>query len=173
MSPVHDAYGKKDLIPATHRCAMLRLALRSSDWIKLSDWEVNQEGWTKTKYLLQYHQVNKNQYFLIVASFGLIMIHIFQNYLNAFIKARKNGTFEGSPPSWMPDVMTPVYNNNIGIDETDSINSNYDMINGNEDDTYSQDKIRLKLLCGGDLLESFATPGLWAPEDVSLKCFFF
>jgi nicotinamide mononucleotide adenylyltransferase len=27
--------------------------------------------------------------------------------------------------------------------------------------------IQIKLLCGGDLLESFATPGLWAEEDVS------
>ena len=27
-----------------------------------------------------------------------------------------------------------------------------------------QDKI--KLLCGADLLESFATPGLWADDDV-------
>ena len=26
--------------------------------------------------------------------------------------------------------------------------------------------IQLKLLCGADLLESFATPGLWKGEDV-------
>lgn len=26
--------------------------------------------------------------------------------------------------------------------------------------------IQLKLLCGADLLESFAVPGLWKPEDV-------
>ncbi len=25
------------------------------------------------------------------------------------------------------------------------------------------------LLCGDDLLESFNTPGLWSPEDVSIK----
>lgn len=27
---------------------------------------------------------------------------------------------------------------------------------------------RIKLLCGADLLESFATPGLWSPVDVCL-----
>lgn len=34
--------------------------------------------------------------------------------------------------------------------------------------------VQIKLLCGGDLLESFAKPGLWADEDVniiSLKTF--
>jgi len=31
----------------------------------------------------------------------------------------------------------------------------------------SRDPVRLKLLCGGDLLESFAVPGLWAEADVS------
>ena len=27
--------------------------------------------------------------------------------------------------------------------------------------------LKVKLLCGADLLESFATPGLWTEEDVS------
>ena len=30
------------------------------------------------------------------------------------------------------------------------------------------DTIQLKLLCGGDVLESFAVPGLWKDEDVSV-----
>ena len=36
-----------------------------------------------------------------------------------------------------------------------------------------QAPVQLKLLCGGDLLESFAVPGLWADEDVStvVSCF--
>lgn len=29
-------------------------------------------------------------------------------------------------------------------------------------------KIQVKLLCGADLLESFAVPNLWASEDVSI-----
>ena len=31
-----------------------------------------------------------------------------------------------------------------------------------------QTAVQIKLLCGGDLLESFATVGLWADEDVSV-----
>jgi nicotinate (nicotinamide) nucleotide adenylyltransferase len=31
---------------------------------------------------------------------------------------------------------------------------------------YPSNNIKLKFLCGADLLESFATPNLWAPEDI-------
>ncbi|XP_031844789.2 nicotinamide/nicotinic acid mononucleotide adenylyltransferase 1 isoform X3 [Nomia melanderi] len=56
ISPVHDAYAKKELASATHRCAMLKLALQNSDWIRLSTWETRQNGWTKTRISLQHHQ---------------------------------------------------------------------------------------------------------------------
>lgn len=56
ISPVHDMYDKKELASATHRCAMLRLALQNSDWIKLSTWETRQNCWTKTRMSLQHHQ---------------------------------------------------------------------------------------------------------------------
>lgn len=58
VSPVHDAYGKKGLISGAHRCAMVKIALHTSDWIRLSDWECQQDGWTRTRLTLQYHQVN-------------------------------------------------------------------------------------------------------------------
>ncbi|XP_015176642.1 PREDICTED: uncharacterized protein LOC107066500 [Polistes dominula] len=56
ISPVHDAYAKKELASVTHRCAMLRLALQNNDWIRLSSWETRQGGWTRTKISLQHHQ---------------------------------------------------------------------------------------------------------------------
>lgn len=56
ISPVNDAYAKKELASATHRCAMLRLALQNSDWIRLSTWETRQNCWTKTRLSLQHHQ---------------------------------------------------------------------------------------------------------------------
>ncbi|XP_029671033.1 uncharacterized protein LOC115240187 isoform X1 [Formica exsecta] len=56
ISPVHDAYAKKELASATHRCAMLRLALQNSDWIRLSTWETRQNCWSKTRLCLQHHQ---------------------------------------------------------------------------------------------------------------------
>ncbi|XP_029173321.1 uncharacterized protein LOC114942181 isoform X2 [Nylanderia fulva] len=56
ISPVNDAYAKKELASATHRCAMLRLALQNNDWIRLSTWETRQNCWTKTRLCLQHHQ---------------------------------------------------------------------------------------------------------------------
>lgn len=62
MSPVHDHYGKKELISSTHRVALLRLALQDNDWIFLSDWEVNQSTWVRTRTVLQYHQNKLNMH---------------------------------------------------------------------------------------------------------------
>lgn len=36
MSPVHDAQRKQGLVAGTHRLAMLKLAVRSSNWIQVS-----------------------------------------------------------------------------------------------------------------------------------------
>lgn len=33
----------------------------------------------------------------------------------------------------------------------------------------NDDKVMVKLVCGGDLLESFSVPGLWLDEDVSMR----
>ncbi|XP_053662862.1 uncharacterized protein LOC128711994 [Anopheles marshallii] len=115
VSPVHDSYAKKGLVSATHRCAMIKIGLKSSDWIHLSDWETQQEEWTRTRQVLQYHQ----------------------NYINSYLKDT-NGTINNQHiPAWIPE----------GIKRTGG-------------------QVQLKLLCGADLLESFATPGLWKDEDL-------
>lgn len=115
VSPVHDAYGKKGLVSQTHRLAMLRLALQTSSWIRISEWETQQEGWTRTRPTLKYHQ----------------------NYINSIIRDL-NGINSSNLPSWVPENIRQI-----------------------------KDPVQIKLLCGADLLESFATPGLWAIEDVS------
>ena len=33
----------------------------------------------------------------------------------------------------------------------------------------TEGQAKVKLLCGADLLESFATPGLWSPQDVRIS----
>lgn len=61
ISPVHDSYRKPDLVASHHRCAMVKISLQTSDWIRLSDWECNeQKDWTRTLCSLQYHQVRNN-----------------------------------------------------------------------------------------------------------------
>lgn len=116
VSPVHDAYGKKGLVSQTHRLEMLKIALKTSEWIRISEWESQQEAWTRTRNTLQYHK----------------------NYLNSIIRDL-NGLKANSQPSWVPDNVKQL-----------------------------KDPVEIKLLCGADLLESFATPGLWDTEDVSL-----
>ncbi|XP_064848487.1 nicotinamide/nicotinic acid mononucleotide adenylyltransferase 3 isoform X3 [Oncorhynchus masou masou] len=48
VSPVSDGYGKQGLVLAKHRIAMARLALQSSDWVSVDDWESQQPDWTET-----------------------------------------------------------------------------------------------------------------------------
>lgn len=48
VSPVSDGYGKQGLVLAKHRIAMTKLALQSSDWVKVDDWESQQSDWTET-----------------------------------------------------------------------------------------------------------------------------
>lgn len=60
ISPVNDAYGKKDLVLAKHRCEMVDLALHTSDWIKLDCWESDQECWIPTIRVLEHHQAILN-----------------------------------------------------------------------------------------------------------------
>lgn len=117
VSPVHDAYGKKGLVSQTHRLAMLKLALETSSWIKISEWETQQEAWTRTRKVLHQHQ----------------------NYLNSIIRDL-NGVNSSNLPNWLPENVKQL-----------------------------KDQVQIKLLCGADLLESFATPGLWDSDDVSVN----
>ncbi|NXA60505.1 NMNA3 adenylyltransferase, partial [Mohoua ochrocephala] len=55
MSPVNDNYGKKGLVSARHRVAMAKLALETSDWIRVDPWESEQETWTETVKVLRHH----------------------------------------------------------------------------------------------------------------------
>ncbi|XP_023789270.1 nicotinamide/nicotinic acid mononucleotide adenylyltransferase 3 isoform X3 [Cyanistes caeruleus] len=55
MSPVSDQYGKKGLVSARHRVAMARLALETSDWIRVDPWESEQDTWTETVKVLRHH----------------------------------------------------------------------------------------------------------------------
>ncbi|XP_700826.3 nicotinamide/nicotinic acid mononucleotide adenylyltransferase 3 isoform X1 [Danio rerio] len=55
ISPVGDGYGKQGLVASKHRLAMARLALQSSDWVSVDDWESQQPDWTETVVTMRYH----------------------------------------------------------------------------------------------------------------------
>ncbi|VEN52151.1 unnamed protein product [Callosobruchus maculatus] len=64
-----------------------------------------------------------------------------QNQVNAALNSANNNCFDvnESDTSWIPEN---VKNNDVG-------------------------PVKVKLLCGADLLESFGTPGLWADADIA------
>lgn len=80
VSPTHDAYGKKGLAPAMHRMAMVKLALQTSSWLRVSDWETTQTQWVRTKIVLQHHQ----------------------NFMNNFINSPGMDSIKGHIPGWLP-----------------------------------------------------------------------
>ncbi|XP_071441816.1 nicotinamide/nicotinic acid mononucleotide adenylyltransferase 3 isoform X2 [Hetaerina americana] len=125
MSPVHDSYGKKGLVCSNHRCAMLKLALQSSGWIHISDWECQQESWTSTRQVLEHHQD---------------IINTMLNANNEISNTSPNKRQRNDDYSWVPDEIR-YSSGGIG-------------------------SVKVKLLCGADLLESFAVPGLWKEEDI-------
>ena len=53
LSPAHDKYSfnKPGLISSTHRVAMCRAAIQSSDFVRVSAWEAEQEDWTPTRHV--------------------------------------------------------------------------------------------------------------------------
>lgn len=59
FSPVHEKYKKVECVvsPNEYRRNMSELALSSSDWIRLSEWEMQQSEWTQTHLVLRHHQV--------------------------------------------------------------------------------------------------------------------
>lgn len=58
VSPVSDGYGKQGLVLAEHRVAMAKLALQSSDWVSVDEWESQQPDWTETVITMRYHYGN-------------------------------------------------------------------------------------------------------------------
>jgi len=56
LSPVADAYGKKDLLPINHRMEMCRDSVKSSDWLEVDDWEGLQDNWTVTRAVLEHFE---------------------------------------------------------------------------------------------------------------------
>lgn len=55
VSPVSDGYGKQGLALAKHRIAMAKLALRSSNWVTVDEWESQQPDWTETVVTMRHH----------------------------------------------------------------------------------------------------------------------
>lgn len=86
FSPVHDKYPKDTLTSITHRVAMLKLALETSDWLQVSTWESEQTSWIPTYNVLNHHQVLliSVKKILLLRSYTIyiLVLHIFIYFRN-------------------------------------------------------------------------------------------
>ncbi|XP_071491609.1 nicotinamide/nicotinic acid mononucleotide adenylyltransferase 1-like [Diadema antillarum] len=165
LSPVNDGYKKKGLISGKHRTEMCKLAIESSDWLKVDTWEVEQPEWIETVKVLTHHDDELNS-----------------NKVN-------NNPELPLPPTCMATRRAPKRRRNSRKNET-AVSNDFlvalrnvsslacfgaGMLPNNEaevEDAYGaplrpvNNHVQVKLLCGADLLESFAVPGLWKDEDL-------
>ncbi|KAM6435415.1 nicotinamide/nicotinic acid mononucleotide adenylyltransferase 1 isoform 3-T6 [Liasis olivaceus] len=158
ISPVGDAYLKKGLISASHRVTMARLATENSDWLEVDDWESSQTEWQETIKVLRYHHHKlKHSYSSncfeeapLPSKAGRKRKRAVGSQLPVRINQSKRKEFEllGSqmllilvPRTLLCSVLPMLACCFSGIPQ-------------------------LKLLCGTDVLESFAVPRLWKPEDI-------
>eukprot|EP00811_Abedinium_folium_P004771 NODE_14392_length_1111_cov_12.131098.p1 GENE.NODE_14392_length_1111_cov_12.131098~~NODE_14392_length_1111_cov_12.131098.p1 ORF type:complete len:322 (+),score=55.36 NODE_14392_length_1111_cov_12.131098:133-966(+) len=55
LSPVHQMYNKRNLVPMHHRLRMISLAVKDSDWLDVDSWECTQASYTPTARVLDTH----------------------------------------------------------------------------------------------------------------------
>ncbi|XP_026524931.1 nicotinamide/nicotinic acid mononucleotide adenylyltransferase 2 [Notechis scutatus] len=172
VSPVHDSYGKQGLVSSRHRLAMCQLAVQSSDWIRVDPWECYQDTWQTTCSVLEHHRD------LMKRVTGCILSNVNTPSLTPVIGQPQNETpqpiYQNSNLSNKPTAakllgkvgeslsriccVRPPMERFTFVDE----NANLGTVM-----RYEEIELRILLLCGSDLLESFCIPGLWNEADVS------
>ncbi|MBN3301465.1 NMNA1 adenylyltransferase, partial [Amia calva] len=161
ISPVGDSYKKKGLIEAHHRIAMATLATESSDWLKVDPWEGEQAEWVETAKVIRHHQeelytgeVSKCEDEVDTVKIG---------------RKRRWESREGVP---VKQESQPTSNGTISIKmfNKQCYRIMYYVFSSSMATTITHlllDAPRIKLLCGADVLESFAVPNLWKQEDIT------
>ncbi|XP_022094334.1 nicotinamide/nicotinic acid mononucleotide adenylyltransferase 1-like isoform X1 [Acanthaster planci] len=169
ISPVHDAYGKKGLVSAKHRTEMCKLAVKSSDWIRLDTWEIEQDGWTETVKSLRHHLDTVN---LETSKDAEETLHApVTRYTSVPVRtSRKRRRNKNQDVNGDFFVTLRTVSSLSCFGGTLSNNDEYEELHYtscNCSNNINLQPIQVKLLCGADLLESFAVPGLWKDEDMT------
>ncbi|XP_068397486.1 nicotinamide/nicotinic acid mononucleotide adenylyltransferase 2 isoform X2 [Eschrichtius robustus] len=146
VSPVHDSYGKQGLVSSRHRLIMCQLAVQNSDWIRVDPWECYQDTWQTTCSVLEHHRD------LMKRVTGCILSNVSTPSMTPVIGQPQNETSQ------------PIYqNSNVPTKPTADENANLGTVM-----RYEEIELRILLLCGSDLLESFCIPGLWNEADMEV-----
>lgn len=94
----------------------------------------------------KYYNITRLGLFYFIGELILKLKLILQNHINLLINSIHNG---------VDTVDTSLF--------TSQLIENIEINDSNQNRA-----INVRLLCGADLLESFAVPGLWNPEDVCI-----
>uniref|UniRef100_A0A8C5F626 Nicotinamide nucleotide adenylyltransferase 3 n=1 Tax=Gadus morhua TaxID=8049 RepID=A0A8C5F626_GADMO len=83
VSPVSDGYGKQGLVSAEHRNAMAKLALQTSDWITIDEWESDQPDWTETVVTMRCE--NQQLSFLMCLPHIRLSVHLWSPSIHSLV----------------------------------------------------------------------------------------
>lgn len=83
ISPVHDHGTNTNLVNSAIRCDLLKLALQSSNWIRLSTWGVQDDGFKSITEILKHHQ----------------------NVLNSFVTNGCDNNIYNEDEEWSNDII--------------------------------------------------------------------
>uniref|UniRef100_H2YC67 Cytidyltransferase-like domain-containing protein n=1 Tax=Ciona savignyi TaxID=51511 RepID=H2YC67_CIOSA len=195
LSPVHDAYAKTGLLPATFRTAMCNIAIQKHAWLSVDTWECSQPDWVPTIKVLQ-HLSNKikNDYG-IPGPYSNHIHYMPAKYPRSAVTLQPNGSLHHLVVNGRVRSTSGVGMCSPNYDDS----KNTDLINYSNTETgvavtrlsdnlqkvccvgpavfnvqdnmvygaaYDLRRTKVMLLCGGDLLESFGVPGLWSDDDI-------
>ncbi|XP_061434836.1 nicotinamide/nicotinic acid mononucleotide adenylyltransferase 2-like isoform X2 [Lethenteron reissneri] len=188
IAPCHDSCNKHALLPSHHRLTMCHLAVRSSPWIRVDPWACLQDSAQSARSVLEHHRN------LLKQMSGCIFCDVTSPVAAAAAPAASARQGQGdaappqgsvghqpaprgpSPPSLPAGKPTPgTILNNLGGNltvmccsrpETDAFSFIDENANMGNVLRYEEIDMRVKLLCGSDLLESFCIPNLWSEKDL-------
>lgn len=76
LSPVNDEYKKKGLAAGQHRLKMAQLATDSSDWLNVSSYEIEADGWSRVRDVLNIYSDHLNDELKLSHELGSKSIHV-------------------------------------------------------------------------------------------------
>ncbi|KAJ3672109.1 hypothetical protein LUZ60_006830 [Juncus effusus] len=137
ISPVNDAYKKKDLISAVHRVKMCQLACKSSSFIMVDSWEAKQSSYQRTLTVLSRVQGSLCKSGLINKGSLKVMLLCGSDLLESF----------GIPGVWISDQVRKICEN-FGVvsicregKNIDDIIHNNEILHENKSNIFSVDEI--------------------------------
>uniref|UniRef100_A0A4W3JUU8 Nicotinamide/nicotinic acid mononucleotide adenylyltransferase 2 n=1 Tax=Callorhinchus milii TaxID=7868 RepID=A0A4W3JUU8_CALMI len=170
ISPVHDSYGKQGLVSSRHRLTMCQLAVQSSDWIRVDPWECYQDTWQTTCSVLEHHRdLMKRVTGCILSNVNSPATPVIGQPQNGRRSIYQNTSITNNKPTAVrflgkvSESLGRICCVRPHIERFTFVVSSLILVC-----VPISSELRILLLCGSDLLESFCIPGLWNEEDMEV-----